>query len=199
MDAKHIKTNPEDKVEVKLCCACPEDCPTTTHFAPAEVLEFQHNAVQDILKGYENATPGKEDMDLYNELVESALAVPEGCVWRAGGKLILSAFDRNQSVTALTRTLQSHHRQRCANMIMKLVNFTEKKYGAFVTAIQVNFHPYEDSFHMQHRDIYSAKQRGGPNCTCSFRACVGTACYTVGAARTVLTEMMTDEFSPVNA
>ena len=37
-----------------------------------EVLEFQHNAVQDILKGYENATPGQEDMDLYNELVECA-------------------------------------------------------------------------------------------------------------------------------
>ena len=36
------------------------------------MLEFQHNAVQDVLRGFEHTTPGKEDMDLYNELVECA-------------------------------------------------------------------------------------------------------------------------------
>ena len=63
----------------------------------------------------------------------------------------------------------------------------------------MNFHTSNATFHAQHRDIYSAKQRGGLNCTCQFRACVGTICYTVGASRQVLCETMTDDLSPVTA
>ncbi len=55
----------------------------------------------------------------------------------------------------------------------------EATYGGFVSAVQVNFHCNGESFHDQHRDVYSAKQRAGPNCACSFKECVGTVCYLV--------------------
>ena len=40
----------------------------------------------------------------------------EGSVWPAGGKLIFSAFDRNQSVNALVRTLESANQKRLGPM-----------------------------------------------------------------------------------
>lgn len=49
--------------------------------------------------------------------------------------------------------------------------------------MEVNFHVDGSSFHDQHRDVYSAKQRAGPNCACSFRECVGTLCYSLGSSR----------------
>ena len=49
----------------------------------------------------------------------------------------------------------------------------------FVSAVQVNFHCTGESFHDQHRDVYGAKQRAGPNCACSFKECVGTVCCSV--------------------
>ena len=42
-------------------------------------------------------------------------------MWPAGGKLIFSAFDRNQSVNALVRTLETAGQQKCAQMMLKLV------------------------------------------------------------------------------
>eukprot|EP00438_Fugacium_kawagutii_P035530 Skav214486 [mRNA] locus=scaffold1011:48382:60061:- [translate_table: standard] len=58
------------------------------------------------------------DRVLFEELALSALAVEEGrgsSVWKAGGKLIFSAFDRNQpSVQALTRMLSNAGRTRSA-------------------------------------------------------------------------------------
>merc|ERR1712048_1483988 len=60
-----------------------------------------------------------------------------------------------------------------------------------------NFHPHGETYHAQHRDIYSAKQRAGPNCTCSFRKCVGTVCYSVGSSRACLLETATDNLSSI--
>merc|ERR1712070_529432 len=60
---------------------------------------------------------------------------------------------------------------------------------------QVNFHMNGSTFHDQHKDIYSAKQRAGPNCTCSFRECLGTVCYSLGSSRKCLCETAVDEAS----
>jgi len=174
------------------CKACP-DCPCNEEVNCGEVLEVKPNAVQNCLKDF-----GPEgDRELFEELSGSALSVEEGSVWKAGGKFIFSAFDRNQSVSALTRMLHSSGRARAAKMILAMAKCSEAEYGGYVTAIQVNFHPHGGTYHAQHRDIYSAKQRAGPSCTCSFRKCVGTVCYTVGSSRVCLLETMTDEFSAI--
>jgi len=39
------------------------------------------------------------------------------------------------------------------------------------------------------------KQRAGPNCTCSFRECVGTVCFSLGSSRLCKMETLIDEFS----
>lgn len=172
-------------------CKVPE-CPCNQE-ACGEVLQVFPNAVQSCLKDF-----GPEgDRELFEELAGSALAVEEGSVWKAGGKLIFSAFDRNQSVQALTRMLNNAGRTRCVKLLLQMVKHSEAEYGGYVTAIQVNFHPNGESFHAQHRDIYSAKQRAGPSCTCTFKKCVGTVCYTVGSSRQCLLETMTDVFSAI--
>lgn len=174
-------------------CAASATCPCNEQENCGEVLTIVPAAVQACLREF-----GPEgDRELFEELAGAALAVEEGSVWRAGGKFIFSAFDRNQSVTALTRMLNNYGRARCAKMILQLVKTCEQLYSGYVTAIQVNFHPHANTFHSQHRDIYSAKQRAGPNCTCSFRKCVGTVCYTVGSSRVCLLETMTDEMSSI--
>ena len=167
-------------------------CPCNEEMC-GEVLQVVPNAVQTMLRDF-----GKEgDRELFEELASSALAVEEGSVWKAGGKLIFSAFDRNQSVQALTRMLSNAGRTRCVKLLLQMVKHSEAEYGGYVTAIQVNFHPNGESFHAQHRDIYSAKQRAGPSCTCTFKKCVGTVCYTVGSSRQCLLETMTDVFSAI--
>ncbi|CAD7926233.1 unnamed protein product [Amoebophrya sp. A120] len=174
-------------------CTASANCACNVHENPGEVLEFIPNAIQDCLgKWY-----GKNaDEILFRELVESALAVEEGSVWKAGGKLIFSAFDRNQSMVALQRQLERAGRRKCADMMLKLCAYCEKKYApGYVTAVQCNFHPSPNSYHDQHRDIYSGKQRAGPNCTCSFRECVGTVCFSLGSSRVCTMETLTDEFS----
>lgn len=169
-------------------CSTP-DCPCNAANC-GEVLEIVPEAVQGILgKG--------TDKELFEELLDAALGVKEGSVWRAGGKFIFSAFDRNQSVIALTRMLDSFGKSHCARLMLDLVSKSEKKYGGYVTAVQVNFHPHGDTYHDQHRDIYSGKQRAGPNCTCSFRECVGTVCYSLGSSRICHLETMTDDMSAV--
>mmetsp|Transcript_24837 Transcript_24837/g.54006 ORF Transcript_24837/g.54006 Transcript_24837/m.54006 type:complete len:587 (-) Transcript_24837:516-2276(-) len=172
-------------------CTVTEDCPCNDPENCGEVLEITSNAVQECLARF-----GEEaDRLLFEELSESALAVQEGSVWKAGGKFIFSAFDRNQSVNALTRMLNGFGRNRCSQMLLEMVKHSEAKYGGYVTSVQINFHPHGGTFHAQHRDIYSAKQRAGPNCTCSFRKCVGTVCYSVGSTRACLLETMTDDLS----
>eukprot|EP00931_Biecheleriopsis_adriatica_P119169 TRINITY_DN94425_c0_g1_i1.p1 TRINITY_DN94425_c0_g1~~TRINITY_DN94425_c0_g1_i1.p1 ORF type:complete len:534 (+),score=125.05 TRINITY_DN94425_c0_g1_i1:42-1604(+) len=181
--------------DVNEPCTVSPDCPCNVERNPGEVLELIDEAVQDALKEY-----GQDvDKQLFQELVEAALAVEEGCVWKAGGKLIFSEFSRNQSVTALTRMLERVGKKKTGDMIKKLVSFTELKYAGFVTAIQVNFHPHQGTYHDQHRDIYSQKQSAGPNCTCQFIDCVGTVCYSLGSSRIVLLETMTDDLSSIKA
>jgi len=168
---------------------CPNaGCPCNVEQNCGEVLDLVPDAVQGVLG--ENS-----DRDLFTNLVDAALASQEGSVWKAGGKFIFSAFSRNQSVTALCRMLEGCGKAACAKMMLKLVKHSEALYGGYVTAVQVNFHPSGETYHDQHRDIYSGKQRAGPNCTCSFRECVGTVCYSLGSARACQLDTMTDSMS----
>jgi hypothetical protein len=77
--------------------------------------------------------------------------------------------------------------------------FTEERYSVKVNAIQLNIHANEKSCHKQHRDIYGAGQKGGPNCTCSFVPAVGTLCYSLGSSRHVLKHTLTDSRSKFEA
>jgi len=172
---------------------CPNACcPCNVEQNCGEVLEVVPAAVQGVLgEG--------SDRDLFASLVDAALSSQEGSVWKAGGKFIFSAFNRNQSVTALCRMLEGCGKAACSKMMLKLVKHSEAMYGGYVTAVQVNFHPTGETHHDQHRDIYSGKQRAGPNCTCSFRECVGTVCYSLGSSRLCQLDTMTDATSSVSA
>jgi len=176
---------------MRMCKANP-DCPCNIHENPAESLAIIPNAIQNIL--------GEKGSDklLFEDIVDAALNVEEGSVWKAGGKFIFSAFSRNQSINAMVRSLQGHGKDRCAMLLLKLVQHSEATHGGYVTAAQVNFHPNCDTFHDQHRDVYSAKQRAGPNCNCSFKSAVGTVCYSLGSSRRCDLETKTDEFSSID-
>merc|ERR1712216_311983 len=175
------------------CTAC-DDCPCNVPVNDGEVLEIKEGHVQEILKAF-----GPDaDKVLFEELVGAALAAEEGCIWRAGQKLIFSEFNRNQSFVALERRLAKTS-QHCCKLLKELHDYTERKYNGFVTAIQVNFHPDGSSCHSQHRDIYSVKQSAGPNCTCQFQDCVGTVCYSVGSSRVLLCETMTGTLSSIDS
>jgi hypothetical protein len=176
-------------------CSASSTCPCIQHENPAEIISFIPNAVQDCLAEF----GPQSDKTLFEDLVDGALSVSEGSVWKSGGKYIFSAFDRNQSLVALTRMLSNFNKHRCANMLLKLAQYSESKYEGFVTAVQVNFHPNGESYHDQHRDIYSGKQRAGPNCTCSFRECVGTLCFSLGSSRECQMDTMTDELSGIES
>jgi hypothetical protein len=177
---------------VQACSS--KDCPCSLEGTrPGEEFHVVPETVQDCLKSFGE----RPDQLLFESLIEAALSVEEGSVWRAGGKLIFSAFNRNQAVSNLVRMLQNNRHDRCAKMILQLAAHSEKAYGGLVTACQVNFHPHKDTYHDQHRDIYSAKQRAGPNCACSFREAVGTVCYSLGSSRICQLETMTDDHSPL--
>jgi len=175
-------------------CSTTSTCPCNTHDNPAEILEFIPNAVQNCLV---SEFGPQSDKQMFEDLVDAALGVTEGSVWKSGGKYIFSAFDRNQSLQALTRMLTNFNKLRCATMLLKLAQEAESKYEGYVTAVQVNFHPNGESYHDQHRDIYSGKQRAGPNCTCSFRECVGTVCYSLGSSRECQLDVVTDDLSGI--
>jgi hypothetical protein len=176
---------PEDKI-------CPgPDCECNSQDRMNEVLLVVPSAVQDVLG------PGT-DQELFEEIVRAALVSDEGCVWKAGGKFIFSAFTRNQSSQALLKHLEQGGKHRCATMFRELMKHSEKVYGGFVLSVQVNFHHNGTTYHDAHRDIYSAKQRAGPNCTCSFRACNGTVCYSVGSSRICTLETQSDSFSELS-
>eukprot|EP00928_Gymnodinium_smaydae_P012941 TRINITY_DN14722_c0_g4_i1.p1 TRINITY_DN14722_c0_g4~~TRINITY_DN14722_c0_g4_i1.p1 ORF type:complete len:620 (+),score=114.30 TRINITY_DN14722_c0_g4_i1:130-1860(+) len=174
----------------QLCSSA--DCPCNEDTRHGEVLALVDGGLQRVL-GPES------DRILFEELVEGALAAEEGCVWRAGGKFIFSAFTRNQSIIALIRMLEGNGRKKCAKMMKDLAKHSEESFGGYVTAVQVNFHMNGETKHDQHRDIYSAKQRAGPSCTCSFRECLGTICYTLGSSRHCLLETQTDDISSLTA
>jgi len=176
----------------KACTICEDcDCNVLTH--PGEELEIVPDHVQSILQAF----GPDSDRQLFEGLVEAALTAEEGCIWKAGGKFIFSEFNRNQSMIALCRMLLRFKLDRCSKMLTELHKYTEQKYKGFVTAVQVNFHPDDGSYHDQHRDIYSVKQAAGPNCTCQFQDCVGTVCYSIGSSRICLLQTMTDTLSSI--
>jgi len=186
-------TNKAGTPNVDEPCTVNEDCPCNVDLHAGEVLELKENHVQDCLQEF----GADADKQLFNHLVEAALAVEEGCIWKAGGKYIFSEFSRNQSYTALARMLQKAGQGIATKMLKKLVDYTEMRYMGYVTAIQVNFHPHKGTYHDQHRDIYSQKQSAGPNCTCQFQDCVGTVCYSLGSSRLALLTTMTDDMSAI--
>mmetsp|Transcript_33538 Transcript_33538/g.53477 ORF Transcript_33538/g.53477 Transcript_33538/m.53477 type:complete len:501 (+) Transcript_33538:35-1537(+) len=175
------------------CSAC-ANCPCNTQENPGEVLEVVEGAIQNILEKF-----GPDgDRLLFESLVDAALAVEDGCIWKSGGKFIFSEFSRNQSCIALERMLLKYEKHKCNEMMKHLHEYTEKRYNGFVTAIQVNIHPECRSYHDQHRDIYSQKQTAGPNCTCQFQECIGTVCYTLGSSRKAQLQTMTDNMSSIS-
>lgn len=197
MDWSQITRRPrsEDK-ETQENCSVAGCCCNEFEGEMGEVLTFKQNAVNKALEGLAPAAvPG--DQWLFGLLVDAALSCPDGCVWSAGGKFIMSALNRNQAPVATLQLLNNNGQAVAAAALKRLVESTEKDYHCQVTAIQLNFHPNKDTFHGQHRDIFSGKQRAGINCTCSFRQCVGTVCYTLGSSRQVLMEVATDEMSAI--
>jgi hypothetical protein len=192
----------EDFVEMCETESCASNSGGTDMMIEGEELVFCKKAVEEALKVVTLPSGVAADKFLFEELVAAAADAPEGCVWRAGGKFILSAPNRNQAPTALFQLLMNHGRGtsgKAAAVMKALVDYTERKYGKRVTAIQTNFHPNHESFHAQHRDIFSSKQRGVSNCTCSFHVCSGTVCYSLGSSRRILCETCVDEMSQFEA
>jgi len=181
--------------------ACPSDeCPCNAGFAEdGEVCTVQPGTVQQALDG---VAPSHVPADkwLFQALVKAAMNAPEGCVWKSGGKFLLTNEERNQSPTAIVNILERDCQENEAGKgIRALVDYTQREYGFRVTAIQLNFHPNHKSSHKQHRDIYGAGQKGGINCTCSFMKCQGTVCYSLGSSRQIMTETMVDKKSKYEA
>lgn len=184
---------------VHTCSAC-EECPCNAGQAQAgETCEVRGGQVHEALDGVApNEVPA--DMWLFKALVKAALNASEGCVWKSGGKFLLSNEERNQSPTAIVNVLERDNQETDAGKgIRALVAYTEREYGFRVTAIQLNFHPNQKSWHKQHRDIYGAGQKGGIECTCSFMKCTGTVCYSLGSSRQVLCETIADKRSKYEA
>lgn len=189
-------TSPDGACEVVQPCDSSADCPCNRGYAsPGELCDVINDAVTDALRG---VVPSHLSADewLFKALVKAALMAPEGCVWKSGGKFLLTNEERNQSATAIVGVLERENQETDAGKgIRALVDYTEQHYGYRVTAVQLNFHPNQKSSHKQHRDIYGAGQKGGINCTCSFMKCTGTVCYSLGSSRQVLCETITDSRS----
>lgn len=176
---------------------CPSGC------CPCNAGQADDGEVCDITDGIigralDGVSPMHLDADrwLFQALVKAAMASPEGCVWKSGGKFLLTNEERNQAVTAIVSVLERDNSESDAGKGMRaLVAYTEREYGYSVTAIQLNFHPNNKTSHKQHRDIYGAGQKAGLNCTCSFKKCTGTVCYSLGSSRQVQTETVIDSRS----
>lgn len=181
-------------------CAASSSCPCNAGQAQdGEVFWVHEGAAQKALEG---VAPKDKTGDkwLFQALVAVAMAQPEGCCWKSGGKFLLTNEERNQSPTAIVNFLERDNPESDAGKgIRALVQHTESLYGFKVTAIQINFHPNEKSSHKQHRDIFGAGQKAGINCTCSFMKCVGTVCYSLGSSRRVLCETISDDRSKYEA
>jgi len=181
--------------------ACPSGgCPCNAGQAQdGEICVVTNGAVQDALA---DVAPRDAPADkwLFQALVRAALAAPEGCLWKSGGKFLFTNEERNQSPTAIVGVLERAGKDSDAGRgVRALVEHTERLYGFRVTAIQLNFHVNQTSSHKQHRDIYGAGQKGGINCTCSFAKCTGTVCYSLGSSRQVLTQTIADKRSRYEA
>jgi len=181
-------------------CSVAGSCPCNEECAQAgEVCDVTSGVVHEALGG---VAPSHVPADkwLFQALVKAAMTAPEGCVWKAGGKFLLTNEERNQSPAAIVNVLERDNSESDAGKgIRALVAHTEREYNFRVTAIQLNFHPNHRSSHKQHRDIYGAGQKGGINCTCSFMKCTGTVCYSLGSSRQVLCETITDQRSKYEA
>eukprot|EP00930_Biecheleria_cincta_P089400 TRINITY_DN7869_c0_g3_i2.p1 TRINITY_DN7869_c0_g3~~TRINITY_DN7869_c0_g3_i2.p1 ORF type:complete len:540 (-),score=99.42 TRINITY_DN7869_c0_g3_i2:207-1826(-) len=133
----------EDRVET---CSGSEDCPCNAGQAQAgETCDVLGGSVHEALDG---VAPSEvpADMWLFKALVKAALTAPEGCVWKSGGKFLLSNEERNQSPTAIVNVLERDNQESDAGKgIRALVAYTEREYGFRVTAIQLNFHPNQKS------------------------------------------------------
>lgn len=197
---KRVTSPSEASDSLVESCSFSDSCSCNAEACEAgEVCEVISNSVHEALDGVAPAN-ASADKWLFQALVRAALIAPEGCVWKSGGKFLLSNEERNQSATAIVGVLERDNQESEAGRgIRALVEFTERTYGFRVTAIQLNFHPNQKSSHKQHRDIYGAGQKGGINCTCSFMKCVGTVCYSLGSSRQILTETMIDSKSRYEA
>jgi len=189
-------------VEEELCQAS-AGCGSNEAAAAGEEIEFRNNALvealtgADCLKGVEDPTAEELGKGLFESIVQAALSFPEGSVWKAGGKFILSHPDRNQSPAALLLLLTKHGKAEAAELISRLIQWTEKDKKCVVTACQLNLHANEESFHAQHRDIFSVaqKEKAGRDCTCSFTTCIGTMCFSIGSSRQMQLSTMVDSMS----
>jgi len=181
-------------------CGASSECHCNAGEAqPGEVCDVLNGMVERALDGVAPAgVPA--DKWLFKALVHAAMHAPEGCVWKSGGKFLLTNEERNQAPNAIVSILERDNAESDAGKgIRALVAHTENVYNFQVTAIQLNFHPNNKSSHKQHRDIYGAGQKGGINCTCSFKKCTGTVCYSLGSSRQVLTETICDTRSKYEA
>merc|ERR1712100_751653 len=113
-------------------CSCNNE-PTDTG-----ELTFAKAAVQDILRSA-SPTGLPADRWLFELLTEAALKLPEGYVWRSGGKFIMSAGERNQSPNAVLPMLQRYH-ATAGEALSELVRWTEKRFDGQVVAVQINLH-----------------------------------------------------------
>jgi hypothetical protein len=194
-----LVTTPDDDSVVQVPCEASDDCPCNQPNAQeGEVLTITYGGVDEALS-QAGLVESNADEWLFKQLVKAAQSAPEGCVWKSGGKFILSNEERNQSANAIVALLERDPDSKGGAGIRAIVDYTEREYNARVTAVQLNFHPNEKSSHKQHRDIYGAGQKGGINCTCSFMKAIGTVCYSLGSSRQILTESITDERSKYDA
>jgi len=181
-------------------CSASASCSCNAgHAQEGETCSIINGSVNQAL---EDVAPANALADkwLFQALVKAAIAAPEGCVWKSGGKFLLSNEERNQSANAIVGVLERENQETDAGKgIRALISYTEREYGFRVTAVQLNFHPNQQSSHKQHRDIYGAGQKGGINCTCSFMKCTGTVCYSLGSSRQILCETITDKRSKYEA
>jgi hypothetical protein len=180
-------------------CEASDDCPCNApHAVEGEVLEITGGHIDAALEGIAPAGVAVDEW-LFKQMVKSAMAAPEGCVWKSGGKFLLTNEERNQSANAIVNLLERDPNSMAGLAVRQLVNYTEREWKARVTAVQLNFHPNQKSSHKNHRDIYGAGQKGGINCTCSFMKCIGTVCYSLGSSRQILCETITDTRSKYSA
>jgi len=181
-------------------CEKDTECSMCAATNPGEKLEFLKGAVDMALSGLK--VDGKKSVVnpqqwLFEKLVECAIDLPDECVWKAGGKFILSSGDRNQSPQALLPLLEKHGKLDAVEAIKSLIAWTEEYVKCSVAAVQINFHHCSDTFHAQHRDIFGIKQKekAGRDCTCSFKNCVGTMCFSLGSSRQLMLQKMSDNLS----
>lgn len=186
-------TTTNGTVEVEPCLLS-AGCPCNAGDAePGESCTVVDNVVQDALQDVVPPKGGPADRWLFQALVKAAQIAPEGCVWKSGGKFLFTNEERNQSPNAIVAVLERDNKEsEAARGIRALIDYTEREYNFRVTAVQLNLHPDQGSFHKQHRDIYGAGFKGGINCTCTFAKCTGTVCYSLGSSRQVLCETMLD-------